>query len=471
MGSMKRVWRARARVGVLAGAMALTAAAGTAQGQTLREAMALAYTDNPTLQAQRALVRATDEQVPQALAGWRPTVTLTGEAGRERADGNAGFGGPDYRNFNALTLTLTQNVFDAGKTRAEVDAAEATVRAARARLAETEQSVLLNVVTAYTNVVREQAVVELNRQNLERLRRQLEATSDRFEVGEVTRTDVAQAESRVAEAEADVIAAQGDLEVSRALFEQVVGVAPGRLQPESLIVTLPASQQDAVNQAVEANPAVTARLFDRRSAERSIASETADLLPSVDVRARASDSRTGGRLDQDRENLELAAVLTVPIYQAGAASSQVREAKQNFLRAGDLIDEARRAATETAASAWQNLQTSLARIEALRANVTAAEIALEGVEQEAAVGSRTVLDVLDAEQELLDAQVALVRAQRDVEVARADLVAAIGGLTAGELDLPVEIYDDVEYYNEVRDQWWGLGSDVTSAPESAPLGQ
>lgn len=462
------------RLGAAACLVAAGLAAGAAQAQSLREALSLAYGDNPTLQAQRALVRETDEGVPQALAGWRPTVTLSGEAGRQRQDGNAGFGGgngADYQDFHSLSLTVTQTVFDAGKTRAQVDAAEANVRAARARLAETEQTVLLNAVSAYNNVVREQAVVELNRQNLERLRRQLEATRDRFEVGEVTRTDVAQAESRVAQAEADVIAAEGDLENSRAQFEQVVGVAPGRLRPESLVAALPASRADAVNRAIEANPAVVARLFDRRSAERAIDSEIADLLPNVDLRARAVDSRNGGRLDQDRETLSLAAVVSVPIYQAGAATSQVRAAKQSFLRSGNLIDEARRAATETAASAWQNLQTSLARIQALEANVTAAEIALEGVEQEAAVGARTVLDVLDAEQELLDAQVALVRAQRDLEVARADLVAATGGLTATGLELPVEPYDDVEYYDEVRDMWWGLGSDVTSAPESAPLNQ
>ena len=458
---MRRVLLA-ASVGLLIGTAAVEA-----QAQSLRDAMGMAYRDNPTLQAQRAQLRAIDEGVPQALAGWRPTVTLSGEQGWIRQQGNAGLR-TSSRDFRSTTLSVTQNVYDFGKTDANVQKAEADVLAARARLVETEQMVLQDVVSAYMNVVRDQAVVDLNRNNLERLRRQLEATRDRFNVGEVTRTDVAQAESRVAAAEADLIESEGDLEVSRAFFEQVVGTAPGTLAPPDVTLTLPGSREQAVDAAVRSNPTVQARQFEKDAAARTIDSETADLLPNVDLNASAGHTRDVQQRDSTRNSVQASVVVSVPIYQAGAATSQIREAKQSYLRADSLIAEARRNAVESATSAWETFNSVVARIQALQASVEAAEIALDGVEQEAAVGSRTVLDVLDAEQELLNARVALVRSQRDLEVARFDLLSAIGGMTAEGLELPVEFYDEGAHYSEVRSLWWGLGSDVTNGDESSP---
>lgn len=438
-----------------------------AQAQSLRDAMAMAYRDNPTLQAQRALLRSVDETVPQALSGWRPTVSLEAQEGWLRQQGNTSTR-RDSRDFRSLTLSVTQNLYDFGKTQADVEQAEANVLAARARLVEAEQTVLQDVVAAYMNVVRDQAVVDLNQNNLERLQRQLEATRDRFNVGEVTRTDVAQAESRVATAQADLIEAQGNLEVSRAAFEQVVGTEPTRLDQPDLTVPLPESRQSAIDNAVQSNPTVRARQFDKTSAARAIDAETADLLPDVDLEAQAGHSRDVSTADTTRNTVQAAVVVTVPLYQAGAATSQVRAAKQSYLRSDNLISEAMRQATEQATSAWETYNTAVARIRALQASVDAAQIALDGVEQEAAVGSRTVLDVLDAEQELLTARVSLVRSQRDLEVARFDLLSATGGLTAEKLGLPVELYDDSAYYSEVRSKWWGLGSDVTNDSESSP---
>lgn len=454
------------RGGVCALALIMLPVAG-AQAQSLREAMAMAYRENPTLQAQRAYLRSIDETVPQALSGWRPTVSLSAQAGYLRQQGNAGTR-TDTRDFNQATLTVTQNLYDFGKTDASVERAEANVLAARARLVETEQTILQDVVSAYMNVVRDQAVVDLNQNNLDRLQRQLEATQDRFNVGEVTRTDVAQAESRLATAQADLIEAQGNLEVSRAAFEQVVGEEPGRLDQPTPLTDLPASRQMAIEAAIASNPTIRARQFDKTSAAKSIDAETADLLPDVDLQGQLAHSRDVSTADTTRDSAQAAVVLTVPIYQAGLASAQVRAAKQTYLRSDNLIAEARRVAVEQATSAWETYNTATARIRALGASVDAAEIALDGVEQEAAVGSRTVLDVLDAEQELLNARVSLVRSQRDLEVARYDLLAAVGNLTAQNLALPVELYDDSAYYSEVRSKWWGLGSDVTNGSESSP---
>ncbi len=432
---------------------------GGAEAQSLEEALAKAYRDNPTLQARRARLRAVDEGVPQALSGWRPEVQLFGTAGGQRTRQNI-TPERDTRTLYSLELEIRQNLYNGGSTDADVAAAEADVLAERARLGETEQNVLFQTVTAYMNVVRDQAVLDLNEQNERRLRRQLEATQDRFEVGEVTRTDVAQAESRLSRATSDKIRAAGNLEVSRADYERVVGEPPGELEQPPGLVTLPPSREQAVEQAVTGNPSVVSTIYDRRSALRAIESEFGDLLPDLDVVGNASRSREVLGVDATRNQLSLTAELTVPIYQQGFQSSEIREAKQRAQEALDTIEEARRTAIDDATSAWEVYRTSLAEIEAIREEVRAAEIALEGVQQEASVGQRTVLDILDAEQELLDARVSLVEAERDLLVARYDLLVATGGLTARELALDVQPYDPYRHYDAVRDQWWGPGEPV-----------
>ncbi|MEQ8604134.1 MAG: TolC family outer membrane protein [Marivibrio sp.] len=444
---------------VLAGAAVCAViglSAPAASAQSLDEAMAKAYRDNPTLQARRAQLRAVDEGVPQALSGWRPSVEMTGTVGGVRTRQNIN-PRKDTRTTRSLQLEIRQNLYNGGSTAANVAAAEADVLAERARLLSTEQSVLFDAVSAYMDVVRDQAVLSLNQQNERRLRRQLEATRDRFEVGEVTRTDVAQAESRLSRASSDRIRAAGNLEVSRATYERVVGAPPGELEQPTGLVELPSSRGEAVELAGARNPDVSATIYDRRSALSAIDSQVGDLLPDVDVVGTASHNRKTFSTDSEQNELRLTAELTVPIYQQGFQTSEVREAKQRARQALDAIEEARRAATEDATSAWETYRTSLAEIEAIREEVRAAEIALEGVQQEATVGQRTVLDVLDAEQELLDARVSLVEAERDLLVARYDLLGAVGGLTARDLGLDVDYYDPYSHYSGVRNQVWGLG--------------
>lgn len=430
--------------------------------QTLTDALALAYKNNPTIEAQRARLRSVDEGVPQAVSGWRPDVRFTADIGklRRRTNGAAGFGaGDDTRTTYSGGFRITQNLYAGGGTEAEIRQAKHEISAERARLATTEQEVLLDAVNAYMNVFREEAVLKLNIGNEQVLARQLQATRDRFNVGEVTRTDVAQAESRLARATAVRIQAEGDLEVSRAVYEQIVGVKPTTVPNPGYPPSLPTEVGDAVELAREGNPAVVSATFDERAAREFVETVKADLLPSVDLVGEASRSRNQGTPDRTVDDVTLTAELTVPLYQQGSVSSQIREAIQLASQNRLEVEEALRAAIEDAASGFEQLQTARASIASREAEVRAAKIALEGVEQEAAVGSRTVLDVLDAEQELLDAQVNLVTDQRNAIVASYELLAAVGRLTARELSLPVEFYNQKANYERVRGKLWGYDSE------------
>ena len=453
----RRLCRA-VRNSALVAALVFAVLPGAAVGQTLYEAMSIAYDSNPRILSERSRLRATDESVPQALAGWRPTLEATGSLGRVRENRNRGVG-TDYRTRFTTGIRVTQNLYEGGRTQASIARAEADVLAGRAQLLSVEQEVLLDVATSYLNVVRDREVLRLQIANERRLERQLEATSDRFEVGEVTRTDVAQAESRLARATADRIASEADLEVSAAFYEQVVGQVPGEdmAYPEAEEPGLPATRDESSRLASERNPAVLSSFYERRSAQRTVDQEFADLLPSLDVEGELERTRNVGADDRTIKSASVTANVTIPIYQAGSETSEVREAKQLVRQANDRIADARRQAVEDATSAWETLQSSRAQIIAFESAVRATGIALEGVEQEAAVGSRTVLDILDAEQEFLDAQVNLVRARRDVFVDGYSLLSAVGSLTARDLALPLQVYDEQEYYDQVRNLWWGLG--------------
>lgn len=439
--------------------LAGTTSAPNVSAQTIYETLAKAYQNNPTLQAQRAELRSVDEGVPQAKAGWRPNVRFTsGLKKLRRRTNNIGGGlgaGNDTRTTYNGRLTVSQNVYEGGRTEAEISQAKNEISRERARLVVVEQQILLDAVTAYMNVVRDQAVLQLNIGNEQVLARQLEATKDRFDVGEVTRTDVAQAESRYARATAERIQSEGDLEVSRAFYEQIVGGNPEKVSQPDYPNNLPVSEAEAVKLSSEKNPSVVVAIFNERASRNSVEAAKSDMLPNIDLVADARRGRDEGSADRTISDITLSAELTVPIYQQGSVSSNIREAQQLASRNLIRVEEARRAAVEAASGGWEKLLTARASIKSREAAERAARIALEGVQQEAAVGSRTVLDVLDAEQELLDAQVSLVRDQRDATVASYDLLSAIGRLTARDLALPVKLYDFQGNYKKVRDQLWG----------------
>ncbi len=427
-------------------------------GETLEEAMVAAYTNNPTLLARRAALRATDEGVAQALSGWRPTLSASAEIGKEDVDSQSGFFTSDEtRTPETYSLNLSQPLYRGGRTLAATAQAENLVRADRARLAEVEQDILLQAATAYMDVLRDQAVLEFAINNEQRLRRQREAAQDRFDVGEVTRTDVAQAEARLSNAIADRVRARSDLTSARASYRNVVGTLPGRLTPPPAVVGLPDGERDAQEMAVRDNPGVVGAAHAALAASDEARGAFGGLLPEVSLDAdlrRAEDQASRGSLT---ESASISARITIPLYQAGSAYSVVREARQVAAQRRLEVDESRRAVYEEATQAWQDLVAARAQIAAFGDAVRAAEIALEGVEQEAAVGSRTTLDVLDAEQELFDAKVDLVRAQRDEVVASFTLRASVGRLTAEALGLPVEIYDASHHYRRVRGKLFGLG--------------
>ena len=447
-------------VGAVLVAGSLVLHAEPAGAQNLSDALVAAYSNNPTLAARRARLRATDEQVPQALSNWRPSVSLSGDAGYERNRSTLRTTGrTQNRNPASVGLSVTQPLYRGGRTVAATEGAENSVRAERARLIDTEQDVLLAAATAYLNVFRDEAVLSLNINNEKVLKRQLEATKDRFEVGEITRTDVHQAEARLARATADRISAEANLENSRANYENVVGLpAPKNLELPGEPEGLPTARNDAIKLAATTNPNVIAAEYDRKAGQNTVREVKGELLPEVDITAsvdRAYESLSDtGRID----TAEVLLNLTIPLYQQGAVYSRLREAKQDLAELTRNIDQARRDAIEDATSAWENLETARARVVSFSAQIEANIVALDGVEREAAVGSRTVLDVLDAEQELLDSRVGHTEAQRDERVAAFELAAAVGQMTAPDLKLAVDVYDPRSHYNEVRGKWFGGSS-------------
>lgn len=448
------------RYACLLGIAALAFNAQSASAETLNEALVKAYLNNPSLKSQRANVRATDETVSQAVSNWRPTVTWTGSVNRARNENNARTNSERTQNITPInsSLNVTQPLFRGFRTEAATDEAESTVKASRWRLKDAEQTILLNAVTAYSNVVRDEAVLELNRNNEEVLRRQLEATQDRFEVGELTRTDVSQAQARLAGATADRIQAEGDLESSRAVYQNIIGDAPTDLSVPNLPSDLPLDVTDAVERAMKNNPAFLASSFDEKSAIDNVKEVTGQLLPEVNLVASSTTSLESASEDSRTEDTRIGINVTVPFYQQGAVYSQVRQAKQVAAQRRMDMEQARRDSIESAHSSWERLTTARARIQSFLAQIEAAEVALDGVQREASVGSRTVLDVLDAEQELLDAKVSLVRAQRDQLVAVFGVKQATGDLTAEKLGLETAIYDPSVHYDAVKDAWIGTSS-------------
>ncbi|MBL9034209.1 MAG: TolC family outer membrane protein [Rhodospirillaceae bacterium] len=429
------------------------------EAATLYEALATAYASNPTLEAARAELRATDENVPQVLSEWRPTFLGEAQAGHQWNAQRKPLALSEETDPRSVGVTVRQPIFDGFGTVYGTSEAENRVEAGRARLISTEQVVLLDAVTAYMAVVRDTAVLELNRNNEKVLEAQLQATEARFEVGELTRTDVAQAQSRLQGAIAARIQAEGQLTSSRAIYRQVIGEDPVGVAMPAVTPPLPASRDEAVALS-QAAPNVQATQFDERAAKDNIEVQFSDMLPSVALEGSYERRQEFATRESEADVGIISGQVTVPLYQAGAPDSRVRQSKQRYMQSRRLTDEALRAAEQEAITAWQGLQTAFAQSQSFEEQVKAAELALEGVRQEQEVGARTILDVLDAEQEALNARVSLVSAQTDRVVAQYRLLAAGGALTAANLALDVEYYDPRQHYERVRNKFWGTGPSV-----------
>lgn len=427
--------------------------------QTLEEALVAAYLTNPDLQAQRAALRATDELVPQALSDWRPSLALQGDAIATDLDTSESSGSFTTRRG---TVALDQRIYSGGETVANTERAENLVRAERARLVAFEQQVLLDAVTVYTNLLAAEAVLDFAIQNENRLLRQLQATRDRFEVGEVTRTDVAQAEARLSGATAERVQAEGELAAARADYRRVINQEPGRLAVPEPLSALPASEPEAQQIAEVNNPNIAVAQFDLAAARADVDVALSALLPRLTVRGEltyADDPNL--TLDWQRE-ASIGASLTVPLYQGGGEYARVRQTKQTLRQREDDLEAAFRAVRNEVTAAWQALLTATTQIDSISAQVRANEIAVEGARQEALVGQRTTLDVLDQESDLFQSQVNLVQARRDQIVASYRLKAAIGELTVVGINLPVEPYDPEAYYLDVRGRLFGLGESLNA---------
>jgi TolC family type I secretion outer membrane protein len=402
--------------------------APAAKGVKLSEALRMAYLNNPALNSGRADLLATQESLPQAQAGWKPLITADADVTNNDTSGGGGSDSNDTS--KGVGLTLNQPVYRGGRTIAQSGSARYLIKARAEILRSQEQDVFERATTAYMDVLRDSALLDLRRQNQDLLSRQLKATRDRFEVGELTKTDVSQSEARYAGAEADVIDATGNLNATRAVFMQIIGLAPDGLAPPDIILTLPETLEEAVAQAEENSPLVLAAENLHLSSEKDIDTVFGELLPQVGFFTSVDKAYDPpGGISGDRTNRAIGLEASIPLYEAGAVRSRVRQAKHAAnSRYLDIMD-AKRQAREAAVRNWEDLMAARAQIDSREAQVKAARIAQEGVKQEAEFGARSVLDALDADQELLDAEVALVVARRDEVVARFALMAALGKLT------------------------------------------
>ena len=441
-------------------------AVSDAAADTLEWALVQAYQNNPSLNAQRAALRATDENVPQALSGYRPKVSVTAQGGYNYTNavqqlpiGGAVTNIPFAQTFLSRSVAAngTYTLFNGFQTANRTRQAESQVDGARETLRVTEQQVLLDAATAYMNLLRDQAILDLNRRNVEVLTEQLKQTRDRFNVGEVTRTDVAQAESRLAAGRSSLLGAQSNYVTSQANYRRVIGVDPGRLAPGTPVDRLsPNVLAKAVAQGQANSPSVLAAMYGVDVAALAVKISEGALYPNLTLTASASQG-TNPAFEVARQTAaSVLGALTVPIYQGGAEYSAIRQSKETLGQQRLNLDINRDQARATVVQSWGQLDAAKAQIEATTAQVNAAEIALNGVREEARLGQRTTLDVLNAQQELVNARVALVTAQHDRVVASYTLLAAVGGLSMPRLGLDVLIYDPQVHYQQVRDAWIGV---------------
>jgi outer membrane protein len=438
-----------------------------ALADTIEAALVRAYQSNPQLNAQRAAVRATDENVPQALSGYRPKVAVTASAGYQYTDTNSTFGGSpteivrsEVHGTNpprAAGVTLTQTLYNGNQTANKTRAAESQVSGAREGLRVLEQTILLAAATIYMDYLRDAAIVEVQKSNVRVLDQTLKQTRDRFNVGEVTRTDVAQSEAQLAAGKTQLLAAEATLTTTKANFRRIIGNEPENLAPGSPVDRyLPATLPGAVELSLVENPNVTAAMYGIDVNFLQVKVNEGALLPSVSLQASAQQgyeqslqvfrSFTGSAIAQ----------VSVPIYQGGAEYSLIRQSKESLAQQRLVLEQTRDQTRANTVTAWGQLVAGKAQVVSAQSQVTASEIALNGVREEAKAGQRTTLDVLNAQQALVNARVALVTAQHDRVVASYAVLTAVGRLSPQVMNLATTVYDASVHYHQVRDSWYGV---------------
>ena len=479
-------WRLRGGAAFVSAFLVITAFGRPACAETLEQALTDAYLINPVLNAERTRLRATDEQVALAKAGLRPFISGEADwnfvnqnidvAGGGRSSSSAsvnplnlgatGIGSEGVTHPHGYSVQATQPLFEGFQNLNAIRAAKSTVQAARDSLRSVEQTVLLDAATAYVNVVRDAAIVRLRENDVTVLTEQLKATKDRFDVGEVTRTDVAQAEARRSEALSTLAAAQANLKTSNAAYEQIIGHPPGKLEtPPSIRGLLPGSLDDAMTLGDGENPLILAAVYQEEASLYAVQQIMGELLPTATFEAQYQNRFDESRTLKELETTTLTWRVTMPFYQGGGVSARVRQAKETNNQLKKEVEDARLRVHADVISNWGILQSSGPAIASAQAAVEANKIALTGVREEEKVGQRTTLDVLDAQRELLNSQIGLVTALRDRVVAEYSLYAATGRMDAQTLGLPVPYYDPLEHYDIVKNKWFGLRPPTPPAPD------
>ncbi len=441
---------------------ALVVGTGSVAAETMSDSLSRAYLNNPDINQQRAAVRATDETVPQAKAGWMPKVQAQGSLNYQASNVMNVFGQGGVQKLAALPITgqaqVSGTLFDGLKTANSVNQAESSVLMAREQLRLTELTTLQAGSQAYMDVLRDTAVLGLRRNNVKVLKIQLQQTRDRFQVGEVTRTDVAQAESSLASGTADVAVAESSLQTSIASFRRVIGIQPARLQPARPIEKLlPPTLEQAIEISLAEHPGVLGALHQVDVGEDGVKIAEAALSPTLSVVGQVQNSTdTSGYPGYSVFSASIGGQLNVPIYQGGQEYAAIRQAKEKLNQAQLAVMSARNQARAGVVTSWGQLEAARAAIISFQAAVKAAEIALNGVREEAKVGQRTTLDVLNAEQTLLNTRVELVQAQHDRVVASYAVMAAIGRLSAQNLGLGVVEYNPSQHYQQTKNRFFGI---------------
>ncbi|SNY93289.1 outer membrane protein [Cohaesibacter sp. ES.047] len=434
-----------------------------ASAESLSEALSLAYTNNATLNATRAGLRSVDENVPQALSGYRPSINGSASATRSWRESEfvSGTSRRNQENSSNIGMEVQQILYRGNRTKNGVKKAESAVQAARENLKATEQAVLLDVATAYMDILQNQAILELRKQNVAFLQEQARSARDRFAVGETISTDVSQAEARLSSAISLVKLSEAQLASSRATYELLVGKKPNTLVAGYAVDNLfPKSLEAALSQGLSNHPSILAALHQVDQAQLDVKIAEGALLPTVSVSANAgrswSNNNSGRNIDGATNSASITGAVNIPIFQGGATHSQVRQAKETLGQRRIQLDLARNQIRAQIVSSWSILNAAIPQIEAAQATVRASRLATQGVIEEQKVGQRTLLDVLDSQAELINARISLVQVQHDRIVASFSVASAVGTLSAQNLKLKVSQYNPNEHYEAVRDKWIGL---------------
>ena len=504
-------WRRGGAAAIACLALGVVFCARPAAAETLVEALSNAYLINPVLNAERANLRATDEQVAVAKSGLRPNISASGDAAfqntetdivggsrqqaqqkvqqcdaataalepafcaslaaqQQQQQQQQTFGGVSdsegVTHPRGYSVTLSQTVFQGFQNINAVRQAKATVQAGREGLRATEQTTLLNAATAYVDVVRDEAVVRLRQTNVDVLTEQLRQTKDRFNVGEVTRTDVAQAEARRSNSITQLYAAQANLKTSRATYEQVIGHPPSNLvHPPSIVHLLPSQLEDAMTLGDGQNPFILAAVYQEEASLYNVEQIEGELLPEATLDADYTQRFGLSHTLKEQQVFTVIGRVNVPLYQGGGVAARIRQAKETNHQLKKEVEDARLRIHAEVIANWAQLQATASEIQSAQDALEANRIALEGVREEEKVGQRTTLDVLNAELEYLGSQIQLVTAKRDRVVAEYALYGSVGRLDAQSLGLSVPYYDPFEHYNIVKNKWFGLRPPPPPAPD------